>query len=847
MEIPPLQLELAQPWWLLALGLTPWIVLWARRGLTNLPRGWQAVSIGLRIALVVCLVAAVSDVRHRSDSRRRFVVVAVDRSASVGPSARREASQFAENVAKANSGDRVVFLNFAATPGEFGDEPIGLDPQATNLAAAIEKSLLATPAGYSPGVVLVTDGLANKGDVGDVVEAAQLAGAAISTVLLDSAADAEAYVEGLIAPSQVRRGEHFWVDVEIYSTVAQQGKVRLTVGELLLDEQETRVGPGSSRVRFHCPAMSDQTTTCVATISGFRDGLTENNRASAVVLPSASPRVLLVQSESGSAPRLARALAEGNLDVETRAPEAFPLTVDELRPYDLLILSNLPAESLTERGMQAVDDYVARAGGGLLVVGGYQSLTPGGYHHTPLEGVLPVWCESPRTETRPGLAMALVIDRSASMREGGAIDLAKAAVRRVINLLEGRDQLGVIAFDDSSRWILPMAPCDDKARMLAEINTLSASGRTDMYPALEKAFLALQEAFAERKHIMVLTDGVSHPGDFDAICERIAAAGITLSTVAVGRETAAGLLEHLAAVGGGHFYACDNPAALPSVFALETASAGGLGIWEKPFFARRAAPSAALERIAMDDAPSLLGYAETTAKPAARVLMTSEQGDPLLACWRYGAGTCVVFTSDAQPRWARSWLEWDGFAPFWRGVARLALRRPPPETSSLEVRRLDGRTLAVLDVAGADGQPRNGEAPVLWWTTPDGAVVEKTTKQTAPGRYTAELSASESGVHVVEARLDSAESDAAAIARRAFVVDYPNELRVRPADPELLESIASQTGGRFNPEADGLFPVLDRGFSHTTFLWTYFLAAAVVVMLLDVALRRAALTRCNAG
>ena len=70
------------------------------------------------------------------------------------------------------------------------------------------------------------------------------------------------------------------------------------------------------------------------------------------------------------------------------------------------------------------------------------------------------------------------------------------------------------AFEEKSRWVCPLHFCNDKAEILRRVDALAAGGETDMHPAIDKAYLALRDAYAQRKHILVLTDGVSAPGDF---------------------------------------------------------------------------------------------------------------------------------------------------------------------------------------------------------------------------------------------------------------------------------------------------------------------------------------------
>ena len=180
----------------------------------------------------------------------------------------------------------------------------------------------------------------------------------------------------------------------------------------------------------------------------------------------------------------------------------------------------------------------------------------------------------------------------------------------------------------------------------------------------------------------MLTDGVSAPGDFEGLVEKIAADGITLSTVAIGEEAAGPLLQDLAAAAKGHYYFCDDVARVPQIFALETSIAGKLGITEEPFFPQVVHADAVLAGLDLEHAPTLLGYVETEPKPAGQVLLASKSGDPLLVFGRYGRGTTVAFTSDIQSRWAAAWLRWPGFGRFWGRLVRAAMRRAAARLSA---------------------------------------------------------------------------------------------------------------------------------------------------------------------
>ena len=73
---------------------------------------------------------------------------------------------------------------------------------------------------------------------------------------------------------------------------------------------------------------------------------------------------------------------------------------------------------------------------------------------------------------------------------------------------------------------------------------------------------------------------------------------------------------------------------------------------------------------------------------------------------------------------------------------------------------------------------------------------------------------------------------------RGLVVNYDDELRLRPTDEKLLESIASVSGGTYKPEPEAIFNPPERTASRAVPLWPYLVAAAALLFLADVALRR---------
>ena len=423
----------------------------------------------------------------------------------------------------------------------------------------------------------------------------------------------------IAAPIRVRTGEKF----SLKALLRSRGDGKAAV-ELFRDGQSLRketLAAGENRAVFSDIVLKPKRSWAVYSlrVADDRGAWPEDNGSACVVQVDPPPRVLLVESQQAPAEHLRRALADENLAVEVKAE----LPAGPLTPYDLIILSNVPATALPEPRMKALQTYVRDDRGGLIAIGGNHAFAAGQYLHTPLEEMLPVISEERTNKPKQTLAMVLVLDISGSMNEPSAnkklrnIDLAKQALRTAVKMLRPRNQVGVMVFEDSSRWIWPLAPVGDegnKSKILAEIDKIKAEGSTNMYPPLEKAYLALRETFADLKHIIVTTDGLGEPGDFDALAQKMAEAGIKMTTVGVGSEPARPFLQSIAEKAKGRAYFCPDAEKVPGFFETEIGVVAKIGITEGNFFPKATSAAEAIQGLDMSQAPVLLGYAEAKAQ-----------------------------------------------------------------------------------------------------------------------------------------------------------------------------------------------------------------------------------------
>ncbi len=833
------QLELTRPWLLAGLAVLPLLVYYFYRSLVDFARWQRVLSLVCRSLIVVLLVAALAGLTLLLPTTRQFVVFAIDASLSVGDESRAAAAEFLRHCQEQVGDNRAAFLPFAEEPGPirpvFGPESLKLDgkDRGTSLAAAVEVAIAAIPPFYLPHVVLVTDGNQTEGDV---LQTALGAGVPISVKPLATRADPEVQVSDVVVPAQVRIGEPFHVEVVIDSNHEGEGAVEIFRGPHKVQAGSQKVGKGENRFRFRQTVEQERLVQFSARVHGFQDTLLDNNMAAGLVFTSGKPRVLLIDRTPKTARDLTWGLEEQDVQVDVRPPEGMPDSLAGLQNYEAVVLSNVPATDLTMRQMDVVRTYVQDLGGGLIMLGGDQSFGLGGYYKTVLEEILPVRSDFEKEREKPSLAMVLIIDKSGSMG-GMKIELAKEAAKSAAELLGPRDQLGVITFDGASYWVSEIQSASGKHAIIDRISTIEAGGGTNMYPAMEDGLQALDTAVAKLKHVILLTDGISAPGDFEGIASQMASARITVSTVAVGQGADQNLLEAIARIGNGRYYFCDDPLSIPQVFAKETIEASKSAINEQPFTPQVVRPSQVLADLDVASAPFLLGYVVTRAKPTSEFILATESGDPLLAWWRYGLGMTVAFTSDAKSRWAAEWLSWPHFGSFWAQVVRHAMRKGEAKGVFVEVSR-KGRTAKVtLDAVDPTSRFVNQAETNLTVIQPGLGTQRFPMTQIAPGRYSAQFETPRQGTYHLELSQQN-HGKLAFRQTRGLVVGYPDELRLRPTNEPLLRRLCEATGGRYDPAPKAVFDPGDRTTTRAEPLWPYLLMAAATVLLADVALRR---------
>ncbi|MEZ6188678.1 MAG: glutamine amidotransferase [Planctomycetota bacterium] len=341
---------------------------------------------------------------------------------------------------------------------------------------------------------------------------------------------------------------------------------------------------------------------------------------------------------------------------------------------------------------------------------------------------------------------------------------------------------------------------------------------------------------------VLLTDGHAEPAELQP-ARALTRAGVAADAVAIGADADQAFLAGVAQRTGGRALVSLDARALPRLMSQEAVVASRALLVERSV---RARPLQGLEPQEWTQAPPLLGFVLTTARPEAEVLLDTGPGDgpedgPLLVRWRYGLGKSAAFTSDASARWTAPWLGWPGFA---RTFARQLRWLTQPRGAGYEVELALRGGEGVVDV-----QAPAAEADAELWlrvSTPDasGPLPPEPLLQTGPGRFQARFPAGLSGAYLATVERRGA-GGAERVAWTSGVIAYPDEYRDLSQDTALLAELAQRTGGEALTLDDlpQVFGGERVGRAAIQPLDAWLLALAAAFLVVDVALRRLQLPR----
>jgi len=421
--------------WLLVIGVSVAFAMWSMQGSVATPMR-RTIMVSLRAILLVFLAMLLAGPRFSLPRERiepDWVLVLADRSASLrvgdavvnGEIAARERQLREVMLDQAavwrelETTRRVVFLGFDAGVRELdvsdeGEPRLGEpDGMATEIGPALAAALDRAAARPVSGIVLVSDGRTTVPPERALLRRIAADGARVHVVPLGAAEPSGDHaVRSIEAPQRAFVKDEIPIEVEIERSPGVGGALRVK----LVDEESGRVLDARE---FNDAETGRRTITLIGRVDqpgerrwrveidpDGRDLVPENNAKSLRVEVLERPiRVLYVEGyprweyrylknllvrERGIESSVMLLSADRDFAQEGNTPlTRLPRNIEEFGAFDLIILGDIPAGTLSPSQMEAIRELVSRRGAGLLWIAGPRAM-PRSWKGAVLEELLPI-------------------------------------------------------------------------------------------------------------------------------------------------------------------------------------------------------------------------------------------------------------------------------------------------------------------------------------------------------------------------------------------------------------------------------------------------------------------------
>lgn len=869
-------LRFESPGYLALLAVIPLLIALSFRSLSGLGPVRSGLAIFARCAVVALMVMALAGARMVRTSEELTTLFVVDRSSSIPRELQDGTLQYLRAAGEsAGLKDRMGIVAFDGTSvvemlptGRFNLDRISeaIDPHHTNLAGALRMAMALFPPDTARRIVVISDGNENLGEALNEADQLKAAGVPVDVLPLQYDHGEEVLFDRLSAPSVASLEETVNLQMVLRATRRVTGRIVLKHNDEIIPigtggagAARVEFGPGPERFEFPIQLREEGAHRFEATFEpddAAGDTVTGNNRGRAFTIVGGPGRTLILTTpeDRESAQLLGAALQREQLLVDVEIAGEQPLDQLRLLQYGLIILSNVPANYLTEEEQQGLNVYVRELGGGLVMIGGDESFGAGGWMGSPVEAVMPVSFDVQSKRQIPKGALVLTM-HACEIPQGNywGERIAVASIKT----LSSRDYIGVLSYQWISAkekfWVVPMQVVGDKTRVIQQVLKMQMG---DM-PSLEEVMMdgvdeLSRRVDAQARHMIVISD-FDPLGPSPELIAKAKRHGITISTVAIGYG--AHMIDEakarwIADETKGKFYSTQDYSDLPQIFIKESRVVQRSLINETPFRPRISnSLSPTIAGLAGDGVPELGGYIVTTKRPTADVALirkTEEADDPILAQWQVGLGKSVAFTSGMWNRWGTDWSRWPKFSKLWAQIARWASRQSGAGAFDVATTVQGGRGKIRIDA-------RDKSTAAVNFMNVEGSLIvpgfdsqKIRLTQTGPGRYEGEFDARNPGSYIVNLSYRSGSGDtvAAGSIQTGFSVAYSPEFRDLRTNRALLQNLTDRTGGRMlvanDPKAPFDRTTLSRAEARPP-IWEDLIRWMLLLFLLDVAIRRIAI------
>lgn len=709
------------------------------------------------------------------------------------------------------------------------------DKTATNFEDAVSRALAMIPAEGAGRLVLLTDGRETRGELSNTTAALLSGQVELLAMLYETSQGQDAYVENVKLPGYLYQGDVYSITVTVVSNYDTEAEIQIWMGTMQTDAYSVHLNRGTNQFQFRQEVTGENVESFEVRVAAAGDTCPENDSYHACAVVDTVPRVLVVSGISQDSGEYEKLLRSANCDYGVVSAINAPGTLEEMLEYKSIVLNNVYLSDLPEGFRENIETYVKDYGCGLVCCGGDESYALGGYRESVLETLLPVDMELRGVDELPSTAMIMVIDHSGSMSDSAgsgvtSLDLAVTAVKTAVDQMRSSNYVGVIAFDDTFSWIVEPSLATDKEEIKKQIETIPEGGGTTIQPALWEALSGAMECETGIRHVVLLTDGQGESTNYNRLTSAYKAAGVTLSTVAVGNGADAKLLEGLAADCGGRYYYSDKAADIPKIFAQEVFLSGDTYL-QNGDFALAVAGGDITDGLFAGGWPHIRGYVSATPKNSSNVLIASEKDDPILTVMQYGLGHTVAWNTDVTNQWSGGFAGEADYVQLWKRIIDYSAGNVKIGEDSVDVLTA-AETTDIMYYARDYGEDTRVEAV---YTDPEGNTRTQELHATAPGSYKTSLETDMSGIYNLSVRRMD-EGTVTNAVTTAAVVQYSDEYKFNVGNG-AFKAFVERYGRMLEPDEN--FWVRKKSGARERYeLTQWLILLAILWFVMDIAFRR---------
>ena len=571
--------------------------------------------------------------------------------------------------------------------GKFqGVQDAGVDDSATDIKGALEYAGSLFSEGVIKRIVLITDGKQTDADgaagLVNVIERLYEEKVLIDAIYLNNNIP-ETAKEAQVTSVEYTHSTYFGHSekAEVLLQSNQDGvhsTLTLYQGEEAIATEYLTLKKGYTLTEFTLPTDVDGTFSykVVLTTENGDDGETDelaiNNTRSFTQTVVKQTKVLLLHSVTQDKGRFQSLYGEDVLvdayEQKTNTLYNPPFTLEQLIEYDEIVLSNVDVSSSDFRNsktfLKNLDIAVSQYGKSLTTIGDTNIQNQKDNTLKTLEDMLPV--KFGNREQDPKL-MAIVIDTSRSMQNASRLQIAKAAAKEALNLLNDQDYVAVISFSGSVAEVWPSSPVgNSREKIAAEIDKIPPTQGTVIGAAMAKAKEVLDRSSLEEKEVMLISDGESYTHETDdpvAITKSLKDVGVHTWVINTNNNVGATALKNIASAGQlvkvNNYFKIDSEENVSEIMLGKVADV----VTESLIEDKSGIPVGIKEGEEADEVlsgvenfPSVRSYVYAKAKPSATTVLyatyTKASGTttqaPIYSYWNYGTGKVSCLTTSIR-------------------------------------------------------------------------------------------------------------------------------------------------------------------------------------------------------